>query len=53
LGLSRIVANVQIGHNASVRVLEKLKLSRIDTQTGGRPYLYEITQQAWAASLVS
>jgi len=30
LGLSRIIATVQIGHDASVRVLEKLKLSRVE-----------------------
>ena len=52
LGLSRIIATVQIGHDASVRVLEKLKLSRVDAYTGGRHYFYEITQQAWAASQV-
>ena len=54
LGLSRIVATVQMGNDASVRVLAKLKLSRGNTQTGGRHsyYFYEITRQAWAASLV-
>jgi RimJ/RimL family protein N-acetyltransferase len=54
LGLSRIVATVQIGNDASVRVLEKLSLSRVGTQIGGMRsfYFYEITQQVWAASLV-
>jgi ribosomal-protein-alanine N-acetyltransferase len=54
LGLSRIVATVQMDNEASVCVLEKLKLSRVGTQNGGKRsyYFYEITQQAWTASLV-
>ncbi len=49
LGLTRIIATVHTEHNASVRVLEKLKLRRVETQTGGRHYLYEITRQEWVA----
>lgn len=54
LGLSRIVATVQKGNDASVRVLEKLQLARVGTEVGDTRsyYFYAITAQAWRASLV-
>jgi len=49
LALSRIVASVQVGNDASVRVLEKLGLLRIGTHSGERRshYFYELTRTAW------
>lgn len=54
LSLSRIIATVHSGHDASVRVLAKLGLARVSPQNGEMRSIhsYEITQQAWAASLV-
>jgi RimJ/RimL family protein N-acetyltransferase len=46
LGLKRIVASVEIGNDASVRVLEKLGLKRVGTEHGPHRsyYAYEMDQ---------
>jgi ribosomal-protein-alanine N-acetyltransferase len=49
LGLNRIVAGVQVGNDASIRVLEKLGLRHIGTETGAKRsfHSYALTRDQW------